>query len=288
MPITLQDVALKAGVSAKTVSRVINNQGEISETTRQRILQIIDELGYRPNALARSLKDRLSESELRTAYENRKSEFEQRSNPERGDLPTDLFAGQPELTPAFISPFEEVRSTLAYALAEEKAQAEIADKFAKIKDDVLIPFADKYQTALTDNEDAAKQGSRTKVALPEPSDLKELAKREGLTYELTPMLSREEAERYGQISGADDPSKPLLNGRVVIEEVLLQTIGAAAHDGGLNPRFATGSSGDSVTSHADGLQADAIGVYVGARLQIVDHGLRDSLGIRWKVQIFQT
>ena len=55
MPITLQDVARKAGVSAKTVSRVINNQGEISEATRQRILTIIDELGYRPNALARSL-----------------------------------------------------------------------------------------------------------------------------------------------------------------------------------------------------------------------------------------
>src|SRR5262245_5188990 len=55
MPITLQDVAIKAGVSAKTVSRVINNQGEISEATRQRVLRIIDELGYRPNALARSL-----------------------------------------------------------------------------------------------------------------------------------------------------------------------------------------------------------------------------------------
>jgi LacI family transcriptional regulator len=55
MPITLQDVAVRAGVSAKTVSRVINNQGEISEATRRRVLQVIDELGYRPNALARSL-----------------------------------------------------------------------------------------------------------------------------------------------------------------------------------------------------------------------------------------
>lgn len=55
MAVTMKDVAEKAGVSTKTVSRVINNQGEISEETRQRILQIIDELGYRPNRLAQGL-----------------------------------------------------------------------------------------------------------------------------------------------------------------------------------------------------------------------------------------
>src|SRR5512143_3422192 len=55
MYVTLQDVAALAGVSAKTVSRVVNNQGEIKETTRQRIQAAIDELGYRPNILARSL-----------------------------------------------------------------------------------------------------------------------------------------------------------------------------------------------------------------------------------------
>jgi DNA-binding LacI/PurR family transcriptional regulator len=51
----LQDVAALAGVSAKTVSRVVNKQGEIKESTRQRIQAAIDELGYRPNILARSL-----------------------------------------------------------------------------------------------------------------------------------------------------------------------------------------------------------------------------------------
>ncbi len=55
MAVTMKDVAKKAGVSIKTVSRVINKQGEISEETRQNILQIIEELGYRPNRLARSL-----------------------------------------------------------------------------------------------------------------------------------------------------------------------------------------------------------------------------------------
>jgi LacI family transcriptional regulator len=48
-------VADLAGVSAKTVSRVVNNQGEIKESTRQRIQAAIEQLGYRPNVLARSL-----------------------------------------------------------------------------------------------------------------------------------------------------------------------------------------------------------------------------------------
>jgi LacI family transcriptional regulator len=52
---TLRDVAKLAGVSIKTVSRVVNNQNEISESTRQRVQAAIDLLHYRPNILARSL-----------------------------------------------------------------------------------------------------------------------------------------------------------------------------------------------------------------------------------------
>lgn len=55
MAITLRDVAQKAGVSIKTVSRVVNDQGEISDDTRQRVQAVIDELGYRPNLIARGL-----------------------------------------------------------------------------------------------------------------------------------------------------------------------------------------------------------------------------------------
>lgn len=55
MTITLKNVAEKAGVSIKTVSRVINQQGEISESTRQYVSGVIEELGYRPNTLARGL-----------------------------------------------------------------------------------------------------------------------------------------------------------------------------------------------------------------------------------------
>lgn len=53
--VTLRDVARLAGVSTKTVSRVVNGQGEIREATRQRVLEAIQQLGYHPNVLARSL-----------------------------------------------------------------------------------------------------------------------------------------------------------------------------------------------------------------------------------------
>jgi LacI family transcriptional regulator len=55
MSVTMRDVARRAKVSIKTVSRVINDQGEISEETRQRVQVVIDELGYTPNLAARSL-----------------------------------------------------------------------------------------------------------------------------------------------------------------------------------------------------------------------------------------
>ena len=52
---TIKDVAARVGVSRQTVSRVINNKGEVSDTTRDRVLAAIEELGYRPNATARSM-----------------------------------------------------------------------------------------------------------------------------------------------------------------------------------------------------------------------------------------
>lgn len=53
--ITIKDVAQAAGVSTQTVSRVINNRPDVSPETRARVQEIIAELGYAPNVLARSL-----------------------------------------------------------------------------------------------------------------------------------------------------------------------------------------------------------------------------------------
>lgn len=58
--VTLRDVAERAGVSAKTVSRVVNDQGEISQSTKIRVREAIEALGYQPNALARGLVRRRS------------------------------------------------------------------------------------------------------------------------------------------------------------------------------------------------------------------------------------
>ena len=52
---TMQDVAERAGVSSKTVSRVINNEPRVSESTRKKIQQVIDELDFQPNKSAQSL-----------------------------------------------------------------------------------------------------------------------------------------------------------------------------------------------------------------------------------------
>jgi LacI family transcriptional regulator len=53
--ITIKQIAKSAGVSTQTVSRVINDKGEVSPETRKRIQDIIDESGYKPSAVARSL-----------------------------------------------------------------------------------------------------------------------------------------------------------------------------------------------------------------------------------------
>ena len=53
--VTMADVAREAGVSLMTVSRVVNEKGEVSPATRQRVLEIVERLSYRPSAIARGL-----------------------------------------------------------------------------------------------------------------------------------------------------------------------------------------------------------------------------------------
>jgi LacI family transcriptional regulator len=58
MTVTLRDVAAKAGVSAITVSRALNNTGHVSPQTRRRILDAVAALNYVPNDLASSLRSK--------------------------------------------------------------------------------------------------------------------------------------------------------------------------------------------------------------------------------------
>lgn len=55
--VTLADVAARVGVSATSVSNVVNGTGWVGDEVRARILAAIDELGYRPNLAARQLKN---------------------------------------------------------------------------------------------------------------------------------------------------------------------------------------------------------------------------------------
>ena len=58
--ITLKDVSKLAGVSIKTVSRVINNSRYVKKETKERVLEIIEELNYKPDYFARNLKRKRS------------------------------------------------------------------------------------------------------------------------------------------------------------------------------------------------------------------------------------
>ena len=54
--VTLKEVAAICNVSATTVSNVINGKAKTSEETRKRILQVVEETGYKPNYMAKGLR----------------------------------------------------------------------------------------------------------------------------------------------------------------------------------------------------------------------------------------
>ena len=62
---TIKDVAIIAGVSTQTVSRVLNKRVDVAEATRERILKIISDLDYSPNEAARYL---VRQRSMRTSY----------------------------------------------------------------------------------------------------------------------------------------------------------------------------------------------------------------------------
>lgn len=55
--ISIREVAREAGVSVTTVSYVLNNKGHISEETRQKVMDVVERLGYVPRIGAQSLRD---------------------------------------------------------------------------------------------------------------------------------------------------------------------------------------------------------------------------------------
>ena len=52
---SIRDVAVRAGVGIGTVSRTLNNSGYVSEETRLRIMKAVEEIGYKPSAIATNM-----------------------------------------------------------------------------------------------------------------------------------------------------------------------------------------------------------------------------------------
>jgi LacI family transcriptional regulator len=53
--VTIKDIAAMANVSIGTVDRVLHNRGEVNQATQERVMSFVEELGYTPNLLAKSL-----------------------------------------------------------------------------------------------------------------------------------------------------------------------------------------------------------------------------------------
>lgn len=62
MAVTIKDVAKKAGVSPSTVSRVLSNHPRISTETSRKVKEIMEQLGYHPNIMAKSLVSKTTNS----------------------------------------------------------------------------------------------------------------------------------------------------------------------------------------------------------------------------------
>ena len=57
MAVNIYDVAKLSGVSIATVSRVVNGSTKVSEKTRRKVLDVMEQCGYTPNVFARGLGD---------------------------------------------------------------------------------------------------------------------------------------------------------------------------------------------------------------------------------------
>ncbi len=76
MSVTIQDVSRRAGVSIKTVSRVLNKEKYVAVQTRERVLQAVADLGFHPNLAARALGGKRS-FQIGLIYDNPSPYFAQ-------------------------------------------------------------------------------------------------------------------------------------------------------------------------------------------------------------------
>ncbi len=168
----------------------------------------IEVLSIDANAVAKTIRETIPAAELNAYYESNKDKYTRLN-----EFPTDIFKDDEKalLTPIQYIPFSEVKDSLATVLSREKAQEQVADKLAKVRDDVFDKFADQYQDAVSENTDAKKNGEADRLAVPKPSSLADYAKTNGLDHEITPLLSRDDAKGFGLLGGTTvglNPNQP--------------------------------------------------------------------------------
>ena len=73
MKATIKDVAKLAGVSFKTVSRVINKEGTVGQELQEKVIQAVKDLNYQPNLSARLLRG--TSSSIGFIYDNPNSNY---------------------------------------------------------------------------------------------------------------------------------------------------------------------------------------------------------------------
>jgi hypothetical protein len=146
--------------------------------------------------LAEELKPKISEKDLKAHFEANKSVYAIPST-----LPLDLFKDDPKatMTPQQYQSFDKVKDILAKVLAREQAQEQVTEQFSKIKDDQIDPFFETYQATVDSN---AEKKSGEPKPLPTPKMLADVAKANGMTHDVTPLLSYDKLKNYGQLGGA--------------------------------------------------------------------------------------
>ncbi len=122
---TIIDVAKKAGVSIKTVSRVMNNQANVRETTRSRVREAMTSLGYSPSDAARQMRSGKSTA-IGMLYSDPGSSYQSRLN--RAMMQACSDAGRYLV----VGLFDEKRS-------DWRAQMEAFLARTKVRDMILVP-----------------------------------------------------------------------------------------------------------------------------------------------------
>ena len=133
--VTIKDVAIKANVSKATVSYVLNGVDKVSEETKHRVLETIDELGYIPNNTARDLAKRNSENEsshpfyqefMRSFIKNKVGEIPEETKKTlletisaKGYLPNSLLNKLVVSTPSKIAVFIEMERDFKHVLLDQ-------------------------------------------------------------------------------------------------------------------------------------------------------------------------